>query len=72
MKSILRLFILLTFVTALTVAIPALQQSVQADKGGIPNDHASPNARGHCVGIECCGRSCGVSVQAVKVETVTV
>jgi hypothetical protein len=54
------------------IAIPVLQQSVQADKGGIPNDHASPKARGHCVGIECCN-SCGTAlIQAAKVETVTV
>jgi hypothetical protein len=30
------------------VVIPVLEQSVQADKGGIPNGHASTKARGHC------------------------
>jgi len=28
------------------VAIPVLGQSVQADKGGIPNEHASSKAQG--------------------------
>jgi len=39
------------------VAIPVLEQSVQADKGGIPNEHASPKARGHggdCVARKLC------------------
>ena len=30
------------------LSIPVLEQSVQADKGGIPNTHASTKARGHC------------------------
>jgi hypothetical protein len=30
------------------IAIPVLEQSVQADKGGIPNGHASDKARGKC------------------------
>jgi hypothetical protein len=30
------------------IAIPVIEQSVQADKGGIPNGHASTKARGHC------------------------
>jgi len=30
------------------MAIPALEQSVLADKGGVPNGHASSKARGHC------------------------
>ena len=29
------------------IAIPVLEQSVQADKGSISNEHASPMARGH-------------------------
>jgi hypothetical protein len=28
------------------IAIPAIEQAVQADKGGIPNSHASDKARG--------------------------
>jgi len=29
------------------IAIPAIEQAVLADKGGVPNVHASDNARGH-------------------------
>jgi hypothetical protein len=46
-QLILSIFVALgaTLVAGL-VAIPAIEQAVQAEKGGIPNSHASIKARG--------------------------
>ncbi len=40
------------------IAIPVLEQSVQANKGGIPNEHASPTAFRHAHGTRGGGGTC--------------
>lgn len=56
--AITTLVVALGLVAAFTIAIPILDGGsgghiALADKGGVPNVHASANARGHCGGF--CG-----------------